>query len=624
MKSLTRLVAIGVALMLCSVLSVVAKDAKRLYPACSNDERTASAGAQVTSTVVDFSTRSKSLTLSCLAYEVLSVKGGQKDNKDYCLVEHQTEYSYSLELEAVYTMDNGASMTSRFPIRDMTGGSLTELTVQLPVLSKFSLVFRNLATDPKCHLRLRALLSYETSDTGNAEYNLPTVVAVEPRTVYANSANRSYIVLDYGADHVPSRSDIVTLVDFSNGRCDQPDGDVRYMDYLTTIPSTVHLNGNLSQYSTRATTFDKPNTYRVCHRTSQSLVATQIAVITVYAGNPMYYDIISGLNNKGEVLVGVETTIKFYGYDLDTRKNGDEAKFVKFTDECDVGSPAGGVPLTNDLEPEDNYGPNTTYSLWRWTINDGGSFKVCYKRKAVNVWTEVPFIEDVAMADPREDSSSSAPIPVPTDPSTQEECAMATQKVGEPWPKFKSVEIVLMEQKMPDNFLDSLSSLLCLRRYLMTVAHLRHNEEGKQVVFLVLNCEENENVTKRECSSIERLNYFVSIPNEKLQSYGILSVRGSTHMFAFGDDETTGRKSNTFGYLVLSVSILGATGMVIFAVSRYQERRHHFVQFGLDDDEIDDMYDFNAASRAAMSNQHSALSQSESTRISNAVIEVED
>ncbi|CAC9447760.1 hypothetical protein CGC20_1495 [Leishmania donovani] len=621
MKSLKLLVVIGLSLALCSTFSLAAENGKRLYPACGVIEHTTSASSQVTSTLHSFSGRTHSLTMTCLAYEVVSVKNDHTD-KDYCLVEHQTEYMYALTIHAVYTTGNGATVERNFSIRDMRGGSLTELKVAMPTRSQFSVMFTNLATDTRCNLQVRALLSYEMADKARVGNNTPTVVAVSPRTVYSKSADRSVLVLDHGVGQVPQSTDIVSLVDFSQGTCAQPDGDVLYMDYFTAIPDTVHVYGNRAQFSVRAITFREPNTYRVCYRAQNSHVATQIGVITVYAGNPAYYDVVGGANEKGEVLVGTETTIKFYGYGLDTRKNGDEAKFVEFTKECDTGRPAGGVPLADDLEPEDNYGPNTTYSLWKSTITEGGSYKVCYKRKAANAWTEVPFIEDVAIADRPGESTTKAPAPTPTHPSTHEECPMATETVERPWSKFKSAKIVLTTKKLPSDFLSTLSSLLCLRRSMFTLAYLKHNSEGKQVVFLVLNCEENENAAVRECSSIERLNYFVSLSKKQLEDHGIESVQGSTHMLAFDEDE--GSSGNVFGLILLCVSILAAGGMVVFAVGRYMERRHHFVQFGLDDDDIDDMYDFNAAPRSAMRNEYDVAPQAEPTCIVNSVIEIED
>ncbi|KAG5485181.1 hypothetical protein CUR178_06538 [Leishmania enriettii] len=623
MTSLARLVAIGVALVLCSALSLAAQNGKRLYPACSITEHSTSAGSQATSTVYNFSARTYSLTLNCLAYDVVSVNSTQM-GKDYCRVEHQADYAYSLSLQAAYTTENGTFVTRMFSISDMTGGSLTELTARMPARSEFSLVFTNLATDPRCNLQVRALLSYETSDKGSSECSAPTVVAVEPRTVYSKSADRSFLVLDYGAEKVPSSTDIVSLVDFSLSTCERPDGDVLYMDYSTVIPPIGHLNGNRTHFSARATTFYEPNTFRVCYRANNSSVATQIAVITVYAGNPAYYDVVSGLSERGEVLTGVEATIKFYGNDLDTREDGDEVKFVDFSTECGTGIPSGSVILANNLKPANSYGLNTTYSLWTWTITEGGSYKVCYKRKATNVWTEVPFIEDVSITDRPWESTTQESIPLPRNPSTHAVCPKATETAERPWSKFRSAEIVLNAKKLPDDFLETLSNLLCLRRSMFTLAHQRHNSEGMQAVFLTLSCEQNNNATTRECSSIERLNYFVSLPPSQLEEHGIVSVQGSTHILAVGDDKRRKRGTSVFGLLVVSLSILAVGGIIVVLVSRYHERRHHFVQFGLDDDEIDDMYDFNAAATSAMRNQYDVVPQAEPIRINNAIIEIED
>lgn len=616
------------ALLLCCAPIASAAASKQLYPSCGGDELQASAQAQATSTLFTFADRAKSVTITCLAYEVVSVKGSQRDtSKDYCAVAHQTDYAYSLAVQATYTTPSGNSMTRLFPIRDMTGGSLGELTVQMPELSRFSIVFTNQATNAGCNMKVRALMSFSTSSSADANGTAPAVVAVEPRTVFAKSFDRSYLVLYHAGEQRANRDDTVTLVDYTEGTCKRQEGEVLTMDFTTTLPDSVHTTGReRNRYGVRATTFHEPNTYRVCFRAAGSTDFTQIAVITVFAGNPAYYDVISGTTEKGQVVVGVETTIKFYGVDLDTRKSGDQAKFVDFDAECDSGAPAGGVPLADDLEPEDHYGPNTTYSLWTWTMTEGGSFKVCYKRKASATWTEVPYIEDAGVMDGPEETTL-APIPTPTNPNTKAECPVLQREPAKPWPKYKSAEVTLTVSKMPDTFLDTLMDLLCLPRDKFTLAHLQHDAKGKQLVYVLINCEDESDVSKRVCDSVERYNYFAGLNAATLKERGIAAVQGSVYMFAFGDDERSSGTSK-FAVVVIGICILGAGGMIAFAVARYQERRHHFVQFGLDDEDIDDMYDFSAAPTSAMRNEYDVNvpppPPHQQQRIHNAVIEIEE
>ncbi|KPI88456.1 putative Golgi/lysosome glycoprotein [Leptomonas seymouri] len=622
--------ATGLVILLClQAVMAVADDSKKLYPACGGKEYTATAKSQEEATLYSYPYSHNGIALDCLAYEVTSLKGGQKDQKkDHCLIEHQTEYAYSLVLRATYVGNDDERVTREFSIRDMTGGSLTEVTARMPQHSKYSIVFKNLGSK-KCNLQIRALVSLNTVQSVNASAAGPTVVAIEPRTVYTKDSPRTYLVLNHGSGSKPNRSDVVQLVDYTLSTCAKPVGDVITMDYTSTIPSSVHIPGDPSDYSVRTTVLHTPNTYRVCFRSADLSSALEIAVITVFSGNPSYYEVISGQDADGRVVVGNEATIKFYGYDLDTRQHGDAAKFVWFTEECDSGAPAAGVPLSEDLGPADNYGPRTTYSLWTWTLKEDGAFKVCYKRKAAGRWTEVPSIEDVGPG-AASTSTTYAPIPDPTDPSTKEKCPKLTYDAQNPWEKYKSIQVSLATKDIPDNFFNTLSQILCLPVNMFTVTHSRKTKNGYKNVFLTLNCDATGN--EGVCDTTERLNYFVRLSSEALHENGITAVVGSTSMFAFDDDKVVvimKRSSTTLVFCALCV--LAGGGMAVFAVSRYQERRHHFTQFGLEEEDIDDMYNFDGAPGsgapiAAARNHYDVpgVPPPPPPRIQNAFIEIED
>ncbi|KPA73227.1 putative Golgi/lysosome glycoprotein [Leptomonas pyrrhocoris] len=623
--------AVLAAVLLCLQGEVAAAgENKKLYPACGGIEHTATANSQEEVTLYSHPYSYNGIALDCLAYEVTSLKGGQKNQKkDYCVIKHQTEYAYSIVLRATYVDDSGDRVTRDFSIRDMTGGSLTSVTTRMPQSSKYSLVFKNLATNKRCNLQVRALVSLSTVPDADASAVGPTVVAIEPRTVYTKDSPRTYLVLDHGHGVMPSRSDVVTLVDYTLGTCAQPVGDVVTMDYSSSIPPSVHITGDESDYSARVATLYNPNTYRVCYRGADSSSALEIAVITAFSGNPAYYEVISGEDSEGRVLVGEKATIKFYGYDLDSRQHGDEAKFVWFTDECDWGAPAAGVPLTDDLGPDDNYGPNTTYTLWTWTMKEEGAFKVCYKRKATGKWTEVPSIDDIGPG-AAADTSTPSPVPDPTDPSTKEKCPKLTYNSQDPWKKYKSVQVTLATKDIPDTFFHTLSQVLCLPVNMFIVMHSRKTDDGYKNVFLTLNCDAAGN--EGQCDMTERLNYFAQLSTTVLNDHGITAVVGSTSVFAFDDDKVvTIIKRSSNALIFCGLCVLAGGGMAVFAVNRYQERRHHFTQFGLDEDDIDDMYDFGTApgpgAPGTTAQDHYSVPgapQQPPARIRNAVIEIED
>lgn len=576
----------------CAVLT--AAEDKKLYPACGGNELTATAKAQAESTLYTYYYSTERVALDCLAYEVTSLKGGQSDQtKDYCLIEHQTDYAYGLFLRATYSVDSyDNSFTRDFSIRDMMGGSLTGVMARMPGSSKFSIVFKNYGTHERCNLKIRALVSL-VAVSENSSALVPTVVALEPRTVYTKDAPRTYLVLDHSISNTPKREDVVTLVDYTMGTCDKPGGDVITMDYTSTIPSSVHLPNNATDYSVHVTTLYHPNTYRVCYRSASTTTAVELAFLTAFSGNPAYYTIVSGQDREGRVTVGDEATIKFYGYDLDTRRGGDSAKFVWFTDECDSGPPAAGVPQASDLGPADNYGPNTTYALWTWTMKEAGAFKVCYWRKATGRWTEVPSMDDVGPGAATDDTTP-APVPDPTDPTTKEKCPKLTYDPQKPWKKYKSVQVTLATKDIPDTFFSSLSKMLCLPVNMFTVTHSRKTDKGYKNVYLTLNCDFSGN--EGICDMTERLNFFAQLPATVLEEYGFTAVVGSTSMFAFDDDKVVFIEKRSSKVLVFcSLCVVAGGGLAVFAVSRYQERRHHFTQFGLEEDDIDDMYDFDAA-----------------------------
>lgn len=600
---------------------VVSGERKNLYPACDGNEYNVTAASGSKTEVYKFSTQAQAMKVSCLAYEVISVPNpSAKDNTDHCLVAHQTTYKYTISLRAVYKDNVGVLKSQDFFIHDMTGGSLAELIARVPYDSSFSIIFSNNADNSLCTLQLRMIFSAAAVVETVQEVIVPTVISMEPRTAYSNSGARSYILLDHSSSVPFLPSDTVTLVDFSLGSCDPNNGEALNTDYTSKLPSTMEpYSGHF--YTIRTVTFYKPGSYRMCYRPSGRSTAVEIATISVFSGNPSYYEFVGGQMEDGNIRVGVKTTIQFHGYDLNTQKDGDQAKFVNDWEDCSVGSPAGGVELATDLEPEDNYGPFTTYSLWTWVMEVDGAYKVCYRRKVTGQWTEVPLISDIQRLPNNTDNT--ADIPVPTNPTTHEECSMAVVNSQIPWARYKAATITLSVASIPENFIDNLMHLLCVPRGVFSIIHRRQNAHGKQVVYVALNCDDVSDTSGvKVCDTTERLNYFISLNGlSNLTDTNITNVEGTTSMFAFPEDRDDSSGTSSWLSIFLMLTIVGL--LVALLVTKAKKRQNRFVQFGLDED-IDDMYNFGSAPSPGVNYNDQSFEINGQRRIKDAVIEMEE
>ncbi|RNF26184.1 golgi/lysosome glycoprotein [Trypanosoma conorhini] len=391
-----------------------------LYPSCQGGELQGSADAGGETTIFALSQKTRALKLTCLAYEVSSLMGGMKKGaKDPCGVAHQTEYLHRLVIRAA-TEDkaSGKVNLTDFDVKDLAGGSLGDVVIRLPGPSRLSLVFMNNAVNRRCSLRIRAIMSYTEKTEPTQQESLPVAVSVVPRTVYVKRSATTSVFLRYpqGTDMRAAQSDVVKLVDLSK-ECATGGAGGHIMRLPPSLPPMPHL-GDPATLGLRDYYFDTPETYRVCYYGNGTQTGAELAVIRVFDGNPAYYQVVSGQDEEGRVFVGAKTTVKFHGYDLDTRPGGDRAKFVSDSEECATAKAAGGVSEATNLGPGDSYGPGTTYTLWTWVLREAGAFKVCYKRRN-GVWTEVPSITDVgpdAAAAPTPGATDPKRVPRPTDP----------------------------------------------------------------------------------------------------------------------------------------------------------------------------------------------------------------
>nr|AGN32901.1 golgi/lysosome glycoprotein [Trypanosoma rangeli] len=589
-------VALLLVLFVLSLCCTVAQG-KNLYPSCQGNERQGFAGAGGETTIYTLPEKVRALTLTCLAYEVSSLMGGmKKGEKDPCHVPHQTEYLHRIVVRAA-TEDKatGNVNTTDFDVKDLAGGSLGNVFIRLLRESTISVVFMNNAMNHQCSLRIRAVMSFAEQAEPAQQERLPVVVSVVPRTVYVKRSATTAVLLRYprGTNMQEAQLDVVKLVALSK-ECATGYVDGHAMRLLSSLPSVNHLH-DPETLGARDYYFDTPETYRICYYGKGNQTGSEIAVIRVFDGNPTYYQMISGQDEQGRVFVGAEATVKFYGYNLDTRPDGDRAKFVNDAEDCATAKPAGGVAEATDLGPGDSYGPGTTYTLWTWVLRNAGAFKLCYKRRN-GVWTEVPSITDV---DPDTASTTTSGatepkhIPRPTDPVTKAECPMASTRPDAPWISYKSLKFTFNDTRLPKDLLKALSQRFCIPRAALAVTHVTHDADGRQVMYLSILCEDLGE--EAFCDTVERQNYILSLGQEKLAplvGLGIASVEGSRHLFAFGDDVVVLKKygGHLLALLITCVTVVVVMAMAVYGVLKYRESRQYFIQFGADDAEVEDMY----------------------------------
>ncbi|CCW72111.1 unnamed protein product [Phytomonas sp. Hart1] len=541
----------------------------------------------------------RSLTLNCFVGEVFSVRGGQNPSEknkdiDYCRIESQTEYRYNLAVRATYMDSNGVQQISDFSIRDIFTGSLTKPTFRMPVLSTFSIVFTNLATNDRCTLGLGARFDSILNDNpaeGNETEVIPALVALRPPTVYPLKGVGTIFVLQYPKNYEETKAEanLVRLVSPSNS-C-QESGHGHYMEYTTDIPFDDVPPNPLQKYYMRKHHFYEAGSYRICYQENNTAAGYELGIITVFSGNPIYYIMIIDYNQN--TYSHATLLIKFHGYNLDTRKNSDMAKLVDENDSCAYGQPAGGVPLNVPLLPKGNYGPYTTYAFWKIVITQAGSYRVCYKRRGEE-WTDVPnIIAAWPSLGPTPDSTPT-PFPTPIDPVTNEACPTAPTD-GEPWIGYTNLRFTMKKNKNIGELTKMIANLFCVPRSAFTIIRMTHNEAGQQVVYVVFSC---SGVTlydgRPACDSVERSNYAVmlsTINSSFLHDNDIDQIVGSTSIAISGDDpDVLSHNRRFWSTLLICVTAIACTGMFVYAVLKYRERRQYFVQFGMDDDKIDDMY----------------------------------
>lgn len=599
-----------------------------LYPSCRGNELVGSAAAGNEVTIHTIPQELENLTITCFAYELSSLTGGMKAGaRDPCSVEHQTEYLHRVVIRAKRNdQSTGQLVTTDYDVKDLSGGSLGRIAIRFTEKHSFSLVLINQGLNQLCSLHIRAIMDYVGEAEVTENKNLPVVVSVEPRTVYTKQNSKTKLFLRYpkGTDMQKVQNDVVTLTDLDK-KCSLGNTSGNRMRSLAPSADLSRFD-NDSTLGVRDYFFDIPDTYRICYYGSLDTKGSELALIRIFDGNPSYYQIVGGQDSDGRIFVGVETTIKFYGHALDTRVDGDRAKLTYETEDCATGSPAGGVPEATDLGPQDDYGPYTTYSLWRWALKESGVFKICYKRR-YGSWTEVPSITDISprvgpVIEP-DDPNKEKKIPQPVDPVTKKECPMAPPSTKEaPWVAYKSIKLTFNATRVSPKILNMLSRAICVPRAALVPTHITHDRQGHQVLYLSILCEDLAEAAS--CDTVERQNYLVYLGKTNsslLSELKILSVNGSRHMFAFGDDPVfvEANKNYLIVFLISCTTVVLVAAISVYGLLKYREHREYFIQFGTDDEDADDMYTTPTTTRSPFKTGNTGRAA-----IDNAVIEVEE
>ena len=580
MSSAVLLFAAAAALLCVSTVS-----ADSLYPKCSGtvleDRAPQTQPERILKTLEDGKLM-KGVRVSCVAFAVRSLS-----SSGVCEIPHQTQYPFRLFLRATGITNDNKPYTNEYDIRDTVGGSVNRLTVTSPYASKFEVVFQNAAQNKDCMLGIRAIIT-ATELTGTDDANAPTIVGVDPQTVYQNSP--THFVLKHSTNPTSSESsnDIMFLVPIES-LCT----DTITRTSLSKESDAETLKKYLTGYGSNTAAYDvwvssKPaaDNYRVCHATDGK-GGSEIALLTVFKGNPNYFDVVTGDDSEGKIFVGSPVTIKFFGYDLDTRPNRDLAKLVDDSHSCDAGGPAGGVPIATDLGPADSYGVDTTFTTWTFTITKGGSFRVCYKR-AGSSWVDVPSIDELpAGAAP---TVPPAPAPIPTNPVNGKSCMLATVRKDAPtYPTM--LKLTLAAADVPSYFRSVLSEVLCVAALSLSFIPVPQEPgAGGAVLYMDIYCD------PKVCSAQDRKDYLLEIAKQQTAEYKSLGIsaveevankgiNGFTKDFLNNDLEA--RRHHGLVLIIMCLTLVALAALGVYGWVQYKKNQHHFIQFGVGVDDED-------------------------------------
>lgn len=592
-------VAVALCLMLAVAVQANPSRNKNLYPRCATTELSAQASGGQTVSLQKLTINPSELIVACIAADVATIGGTESDKA--CTIAHQTDYAYRLFLTATYQDPNTNGVNSiDYELKDVMGGSANRLHIRLPAAGTYELRFANLAASSGCVLKARAMLEVESGTSDPSSTPPPALVAVQPSVLYVASRSSTSFVFRHIRSSVGASADSVLLIETAR-QCSSltaTSAEGLEMSYVPPSAAATALAGmpDPQSLSVQRHYFEQTGTFRVCYAVGTRSSWSEVAMLSVFSGNPSYYTFESGQGPQGQIYTNREITIRFHGFGLDTRQGGDQAKFVEDGKSCEDGLPAGGVKVATDLGPADDWGPSTTYTEWKWTLLAGGAYKVCYKRKD-HPWVEVPSLAEVGPGAIDITFPPQGPVPTPTDPITHDDCPMAPNGADNTRAFTNTIlKVVLTTTKVPASYLSTLSQALCLPVSSISIVRQKTSDEGIQL-WIDVNCDAKESNAKLPCDPQERKNYAVHLSETSSPIAARLKWKSATQtsqddIFAEGDPAggLTGllaNKKSRGAFFIGCATLLIVVGLVVFGVLKYKEKQHYFIQFGVDEDDVD-------------------------------------
>eukprot|EP00759_Apiculatamorpha_spiralis_P018255 PhF_6_TR24760/c0_g1_i2/m.33956 len=356
------------------------------------------------------------------------------------------------------------SVASTWDLEDVVGGSVDQLLYSSPGHTRFTLNFRNEHRE-HCDMRFFYIIEYEfvIESTDDVTNPLPGLVEVSPQNIYAGK-------------QVTFTFDVLDRTDTT--------------DEVRVIPNTYQCNmsaflpaslaepmqqGGISKEThgddiTKSVwnhVFQSSGTFKICFR--HGVLFEKTAEVTVFGENPQYFVVAESI-----ILVGVPVLFRFYGTNLDTRANGDEAKMVLMKYTCEGPASDGALP-THDMGPDDT--ANATVSVYNVTFLIAGRYRVCYRRRG-RAWGEVPDLDDLPddvskpLVTPPPGQWSMPPRPpmgsmppwngggMPPHPSPRQTCSPAPQRIS---PSYQTLlQYKIRGTEVPSDFAYTISKLICV------------------------------------------------------------------------------------------------------------------------------------------------------------------
>jgi hypothetical protein len=570
---------------------------KNLYPRCASTELSSQAIGGQTKSMQRLPIHPSELIIACIAADISTIGGSASDAA--CTIAHQTDYAYRLFINASYVDPVTNNINSiEYELKDVMGGSANRIHIRLPAAGTYELMFENQARSSSCVLKARAMLEVESGLSDASSTPAPVLVAVKPTVLYVESIKNAFFAFRHTRSSLGASADQVLLIESTRqcGELAASSADGLVLEYVPSDKATeivVDMPDSMS-LSVRKHYFDRTGTFRVCYALGASLSTwNEVAMLSVFSGNPSYYTFESGQGPQGQIYTNREITIRFHGFGLDTRPTGDQAKFVDEGTSCEDGAPAGGVRVATDLGPADDWGPNTKYTEWKWTLLSGGSFKVCYKRKE-HAWVEVPSLAEVGPGAIDFTLPPQGPVPTPTDPISHEDCPMAPNGAENTRSYTSTIlKVVLGTTKVPTSYLSGLSRALCLPVSAISIARQKSSDSGLQL-WIDITCDTKGANDKVPCNAQERKNYAVHLAETNSPIAASLQWKSASQtsqddIFAEADADgglnglLSNRKSRG-AFLIGCATLLAVVGLTVFGVLKYKEKQHYFIQFGVDED----------------------------------------